>query len=181
MTLRSDALQSDALRSRILRPDLKSAFTALSLTAVLTAGVLTAALADTASEPEETLAVTAQTAVPQTLAADYVTLWKTTDDAERAMLAEKIFADDASHYAAPAGVGFHGRDAILANVADVNMKAIQTAGLKFVGGDAVPNGDGLLVEWSAEAPDGKTVRSGRDVLVLNEAGRVSALYMFTSD
>ena len=112
---------------------------------------------------------------------DYVQLWKTVDADERAALIENLFAENAEHYAAPAGVSFIGRPAILENVTNINKQAIQTAGLEFVGGDAVANGNSILVEWSAQAPNGATVQSGRDILVLNDEGQAETLYMFTSN
>ncbi len=112
---------------------------------------------------------------------DYVQLWKTVDATERASLVEKLFAEDAEHYAAPANVSFIGRAAILENVTKINTQAIQTAGLKFIGGDAVGNGNSILIEWAAQAPNGTTVQSGRDILVLNEEGKAQTLYMFTTN
>lgn len=112
---------------------------------------------------------------------NYVQMWRTADENERAALIEKLFAQNAVHHAAPAGTTFNGRDAILENIANVNKQAIQTAGLKFVSGKTIGNGNAILTEWSARTPDGKTVRSGQDILVFNNAGKVQTLYMFTSD
>lgn len=117
----------------------------------------------------------------QTFAVKYVELWKTTDDAQRSLLVDELFADDAVHHAAPANVSFVGKEQILANVTNVNMGAVQKAGLKFKGGASIPNNNSILVEWSAEAPNGQTVRTGRDLLILNESGKATALYMFTND
>jgi len=122
-----------------------------------------------------------QTMTATQFANDYVQLWKTVDADERAALVEKLFAENAVHYAAPAGVSFIGRPAILENVTNVNMQAIQTAGLEFVGGDVVANGNSILVEWSARAPNGAIAQSGRDILVLNDEGKAEALYMFTAN
>ena len=117
----------------------------------------------------------------QDFAEKYVALWKTTDDKERKELAAELFSEDAEHYAAPANASFIGRDAIIANITNVNKGAIQEAGLKFNSGPSLMNHDSILVEWSAEAPNGKVVRSGRDFLVLNDKGKATKLYMFTSD
>jgi len=111
----------------------------------------------------------------------YVSLWKTTDEKERVKLATELFTEDAEHYAAPANAKFIGRDAIVDNITNVNTNAIQKAGLKFNSGPSLMNHDAILVEWSAEAPNGQTVRSGRDILILNENGKAKTLYMFTSD
>jgi hypothetical protein len=117
----------------------------------------------------------------QDFADKYVTLWKTTDDAVRAEIAAELFAEDAQHHAAPANVSFVGRADILANVTKINKEAIQGAGLTFTGGRSLPNGNSVLVEWSAQAPNGQTVREGSDVLILNDAGQATTLYMFTSN
>lgn len=154
-----------------------AAATALALTTAFSGAPTLAE--DTSTKPTINQKDTQEMTVTQ-FANDYVELWKTVDADTRASLVDKLFAEDAKHYAAPAGVSFIGRDAILQNVANINMQAIQTAGLKFVGGDAVGNGDSILVEWSAQAPNGATVQSGRDILVLNDEGKVETLYMFTS-
>ncbi len=146
--------------------------------ALLAALSTTAVIADgTTNQTQEELSHMAL----QEFATDYVQLWRTTDTAERETLVTKLFAENAVHHAAPANVMFDGRDAILANVTSINEQAIQGAGLKFIGGVSVPNGNGILIEWSAEAPNGKTVRTGRDFLILNDEGKASNLYMFTSD
>lgn len=61
----------------------------------------------------------------------------------------------------------------------MNQGAIQKAGLQFKGGEGTVNHDAILVEWHAEAPNGQTVRSGRDIMLLNGEGKVRQLYMFT--
>jgi hypothetical protein len=117
----------------------------------------------------------------QNFATKYIELWKTTDDKQREALTRELFAEDAVHYAAPANVSFVGRENILANVTNINMGAVQKAGLKFKGEAGIANHNSILVEWSAEAPNGQTVRSGRDILILNDEGKASTLYMFTND
>lgn len=144
-------------------------FAALSTTAVIADG--------TTNPTQEEISQMAL----QEFATDYVQMWRTTDVAERETLATKLFAEDAVHHAAPANVTFDGRDEIIANVTSINEKAIQGAGLTFIGGVSVPNGNGILIEWSAEAPNGQTVQSGRDILILNDEGKASNLYMFTSE
>ena len=114
-------------------------------------------------------------------AEDYMRLWRIMDEDERASLIENLFTEDAVHYIAPAGTTFSGRDAILQNIVKVNKQAIQTAGLKFVSGDVIGNGNAILYEWAAQAPNGATVRSGRDIFVLNDFNKVKALYTFTND
>lgn len=113
-----------------------------------------------------------------TLAAAYFELWMTTDDARRHELATQIFTKDAVHYAAPANIHFDGADAIEANITRVNTENIQKAGLSFREGETRVNHDALQVEWSVAAPNGQTVASGRDFLMLNDAGKVTKLYMF---
>lgn len=143
----------------------------------------TAAVAETASPTDQTQTNNKelhQMAI-ENFAEKYVELWKTTDDTERATLAKELFTEDAAHYAAPANVSFQGREAIIANVTSVNKGAIQGAGLKFKSGPSVVNHNSILVEWSAEAPNGQTVRSGRDIMILNDEGKATLLYMFTSD
>lgn len=112
------------------------------------------------------------------LAAYYFELWMTTDDARRHELAIQVFAADAVHYAAPANVRFEGADAIEANITRVNSENIQKAGLSFREGETRENHNALQVEWSVAEPNGQTVASGRDFLVLNDAGKVAKLYMF---
>jgi hypothetical protein len=108
----------------------------------------------------------------------YFELWKTTDDNERHALAGKIFTDAAVQYAVPANVSFSGVDQIEANIAKVNKDNIQQAGLQFHAGNSIANHNSVQIEWSVAAPNGKTVGTGRDFLLLDEDGRVTALYMF---
>jgi hypothetical protein len=117
----------------------------------------------------------------QKFADRYLDLWKTTDSQEREQMAKALFAEDAVHHAAPANLSFVGRDQILANIASVNKEAIQKAGLKFKTEASTGNHNAILYEWSAEAPNGRIVRTGRDLMILNDQGKIKALYMFTSN
>ena len=112
------------------------------------------------------------------LAERYFSTWETIDEPERAELAAQVFAKDAVHKAAPAGVSFTGLDEIVQNISRVNRENIQQAGLSFSRGAVVPNDDAVLVRWSGQAPNGQTVGTGADVLVLNAEGLVQTLYMF---
>jgi hypothetical protein len=110
---------------------------------------------------------------------DYFALWKTTDDDERHALVQKIFTESAVHYAAPANVSFSGIDEIEANIARINKENIQQAGLQFHPGDSAPNHNSVQLQWTVADPSGKTLGTGRDFLLLDDDGRVKALYMFT--
>jgi hypothetical protein len=161
---------------------MKPSFTAAVFTALLAIGPTCAGAAGAQQTSQQTNTSKEQPPmVNQAFADKYVELWKTTDDAQRKLLVDELFAEDAVHYAAPANTSFVGKDQILTNVANVNMGAVQKAGLKFKGGASIPNHNSILVEWSAEAPNGKTVRTGRDLLILNTSGKATALYMFTND
>jgi len=113
-----------------------------------------------------------------TLADAYFELWGTTDDAHRHDLAGKVFAESAVQYVSPANVSLTGVDAIEANIARVNKENIQQAGMTFTEGEVTPNHNALQVRWSVVNPAGATVGTGRDFLVLDDEGRVTALYMF---
>jgi hypothetical protein len=108
----------------------------------------------------------------------YFELWKTTDDDERHALAQKVFAESAVHYAAPAKVSFSGVEEIVANIAQVNKENIQEAGLQFRPGAIVPNHDSVHVQWEVVGPDGSTVGGGRDFLLLDDDGLSKSLCMF---
>lgn len=112
------------------------------------------------------------------IAQSYFELWSTTDESRRHELATQVFASDAVHHAAPADVHFEGIEAIERNIARVNTENIQKAGLKFQTGEVRPNHDSIQLEWSVTTPDGKTVATGRDFLLVNDSGKVTALYMF---
>lgn len=112
------------------------------------------------------------------IAANYFELWMTADDARRHELATQLFTSDAVHHAAPADVHFEGVDAIEANITRVNTENIQKAGLSFQEGDIRSNHDSLQVEWSVQAPNGQTVATGRDFLLINDEGKITKLYMF---
>ena len=109
---------------------------------------------------------------------NYFEMWKTTDNDKRRALAIKLFAEDATHYAAPANVSFVSRDAILANITRINTENIQKAGLQFQVGSITPNHNAIQIEWAVTTPDGKVVGTGRDFLVLNNEGKAITLHMF---
>jgi hypothetical protein len=108
----------------------------------------------------------------------YFELWKTTDDDERHALVQKIFTESAVHYAAPANESFSGPKEIEANIAKVNEENIQKAGLQFRAGSIVPNHNSVQVQWQVIAPNGQAAGGGRDFLLLDDDGRIRALYMF---
>lgn len=113
------------------------------------------------------------------LVESYFELWRTTDDNERHAYASKLFTPGAVHYAAPANEKFTGVDEIEANIARVNTENIQKAGLKFRAGGFVVNHDSVQVNWEVTDPGGaKVLGAGRDFLLLDEDGRIKALYMF---
>ena len=113
------------------------------------------------------------------LVESYFKLWGTTDDNERHAYATKLFTENAVHYAAPANEKFSGIDQIEANIARVNTENIQKAGLKFRAGGFVPNHNSVQVQWEVTDPGGaKVLGAGRDFLLLDEDGRIKALYMF---
>ena len=112
------------------------------------------------------------------LAAAYFEVWMTTDDDRRHELASQVFTESAVHYAVPANVEFRGIEAIESNIKRVNKENIQGNGLSFTSGDVTPNHNTLQLEWSVETPSGQTVATGRDFLLINDDGRVQALYMF---
>jgi hypothetical protein len=108
----------------------------------------------------------------------YLSVWKTTDDGERSLLAKKLFAEDAVHHISPAGVSFTGREDVEANIARVHKEQIAAHGLQFRVRDAVLNGNAVQLPWEIASPAGDTVKSGTDFFVLDEDGRITALYMF---
>jgi hypothetical protein len=109
---------------------------------------------------------------------DYFELWQTTDAAARHELIQRVFAESAVQYVVPADVTISGIDNIEANIARVNKENIQAAGLAFRAGNSVPNHNSVQVEWEIANPKGDKVGGGRDFLVLDDGGRIAALYMF---
>lgn len=107
----------------------------------------------------------------------YLAVWTVADDGERSALVAKLFTADAVHHISPGDASFVGRDQIDANIAQVH-KDISAAGLEFRVGEAVSNGNSILLPREILSPAGKAVKSGRDFFVLDEEGRISALYMF---
>ncbi len=112
------------------------------------------------------------------LTKDYFELWKTADDDTRHTLMEKLFAESAVKYVAPANVSIPGIEAIEANIARVNKENIQEAGLEFRAGETVVNHNSAHMNWEVVAGGKKVVGSGRDFLLFNDDGQVTALYMF---
>ncbi|HEY3607363.1 MAG TPA: hypothetical protein VGL06_07675 [Pseudonocardiaceae bacterium] len=107
----------------------------------------------------------------------YLGVWTVDDDGERSALVAKLFTADAVHHISPGDASFVGRDQIDANIAQVH-KDISAAGLQFRVGKAVPNGNSFLLPREMLNPAGKAVKSGRDFFLLDDEGRISALYMF---
>ncbi len=52
------------------------------------------------------------------------------------------------------------------------------AGLDFREVKTTPNHNSVQVEWEVADSGGNTVGAGRDFLLLDDGGRVTALYMF---
>jgi hypothetical protein len=111
---------------------------------------------------------------------NYLEVWKVSDDGERSTLVKKLFTEDAVHHIAPADVSFTGRDEIEANIARVHKENIAALGLQFRVGTAVLNRNSVQLPWEIASPAGDTVKSGTDFFILDEEGRISALYMFQS-
>jgi hypothetical protein len=104
--------------------------------------------------------------------------WKTPDNEERRALVEKVFAESAVHYIAGEELRFAGREAILANMNQVNEQQIQGGGVVFGFGKTVANHNGVYQEWDITAPNGQVVRTGRDFYVLDDDGKITAFYMY---
>ena len=113
----------------------------------------------------------------QDLVNHYVELSATTDDHRRHDLVGQLFTESAVHYAAPANVSFTGIEAIEANIARVNTENLG-AGLQIRQGDFLPNHNAVQLQWEVMTPGGKTIGTRRDFLLLNDAGRITALYVF---
>jgi hypothetical protein len=116
----------------------------------------------------------------QEFAEGYLKVWQVSEDAERSVLMKDLFAEDAVHHISPAGVSFAGREAIEANIARVHKDTIAAHGLKFRVGTAVRNGNAIQLPTEILSPAGEPVKSGTDFFILDEDGRISALYMFQS-
>lgn len=104
--------------------------------------------------------------------------WKTHDDDERRVLAEKVFAVSAAQYIAGEDLKFEGRDAIVENMDRVNKQQIQGAGVVFGFGKTVANHNGIYQEWDITAPNGNVVRTGRDFYLLDDEGKITDFYMY---
>ena len=113
-----------------------------------------------------------------TLVDHYFEAWATTDPTRRHELVGTIFAEDATHHAAPANVTFTGCEEIEANIARVNSENLVRAGLGFARGEHRENHNSIQLEWTVNTPDGTPVARGRDFLILNAEGRIAKLYMF---
>ncbi|MCX4471340.1 nuclear transport factor 2 family protein [Micromonospora sp. NBC_01655] len=113
-----------------------------------------------------------------TLVDRYFDAWATTDTAHRHELVTSIFAENATHHAAPANVTFTGREEIEANITRVNNENLVKAGLSFAPGDFRENHNSVQLEWTVNTPDGTTIARGRDFLLLNPEGQIEKLYMF---
>ncbi|MDR2638964.1 MAG: nuclear transport factor 2 family protein [Helicobacteraceae bacterium] len=122
-------------------------------------------------------------AANETFVQAYIEAWSTTDDTEREALVVKLYADDATFYAAEAGdeaITVRGHKAIAGNIKHVNVRDIQGHGVRnHLVGFAV-NHDMVKASWQMIAPNGAVVANGTSVLLLGEDGRISRDYIFVS-
>jgi hypothetical protein len=115
------------------------------------------------------------------LVKNYFQLWATTDDEQRHQLVSTVFAPAAAQYVTPGDLTLQGSAAIEANIARVNRENIQTAGLHFRQGATRSNHNSVQVEWEVVDSAGHTKGTGRDFLLLDNNGRVTAPYMFRGE
>ncbi|MDR2690579.1 MAG: nuclear transport factor 2 family protein [Azoarcus sp.] len=122
-------------------------------------------------------------ATNETFVQEYIETWSTTDDAKRDALVAKLYADNATFYAAEPGdeaIDVHGHEAIAGNIKHVNVRDIQGHGVRNRLVDFAVNHDMTKVSWQMIAPNGAVVVNGTSVLLLDEDGRISRDYIFVS-
>ncbi|HEY3607361.1 MAG TPA: hypothetical protein VGL06_07660 [Pseudonocardiaceae bacterium] len=112
------------------------------------------------------------------LMGDLLEAWRTHDDERRHALVHNVFAESAVHHVAGENLRFSGIDEIEANIAQVNKEQIQGAGFVFGFGNTVTNHDSIQQEWDIADASGNILRTGRDFLIRDDAGKITALYMF---
>lgn len=151
---------------------------------VIAMGLSTASCSESEREIEqsvqsaETVNVEAPKIDASKLTDELLEMWTTTDADKRHELVMNHFTESAVQYVAPANVTFEGSKKIEANVAKVNKENIQRAGLTFAYSKPVVNHNSVQLKWQV-AKGAKIVRKGTDFLVLDAAGRITRLYMFS--
>ena len=114
-------------------------------------------------------------------AEEYIQTWSVTDDTLRQGLIAKLYADNATFYAAEPGdeaIEVHGHEAIANNIKHVNERDIQGRGIRNQFVSFAVNHDMVKVSWRMLAPDDAIVANGSSVLLLDEAGVIVRDYIF---
>lgn len=112
---------------------------------------------------------------------DYINAWSTEDDATRELLVNKVYAKDADFYADEPGDGpveRHGAQEILANITQVNVRLVQGMKLATISTGYSINHDALKVTWAMKSPQGETIMTGMNLLLLNNSGQILRDYIF---
>lgn len=121
--------------------------------------------------------------INQTFVDDYIKTWATTDDTERSELANRLYADDATFYAAEPGdeaIDVHGPAAIAGNIRHVNVRDTQNNGIRIQLNSWSVNHDLVKVSWRMIAPNDQTVANGTSVLLVNDSNEILRDYIFVT-
>jgi methionine-rich copper-binding protein CopC len=117
--------------------------------------------------------MTTRISTASTLADAYIEAWATSDDARRKALVDQVYADDAEFFSAENGdLRLTGRDAIAANIGQVNARDIQGNGLRIVHTGTTLNQGLTRVSWQMVTPDDTVALQGMDVLLTDAQGRI---------
>ena len=112
---------------------------------------------------------------------DYIEAWSTKDDATRATLVRKVYAEDAYFYASEpndVAIKIHGLAEITANIAHVNTRDIQGNGLTIETKKFDVNYDAVKVSWQMMTGDGNVAMTGMNILLRDTSGKILHDYIF---
>lgn len=115
----------------------------------------------------------------KTLADMYIDIWNESDDVARRVKVEKVFADQAQHFArAEKSVG---HDEIYARITDAYAQEADAGQQKLRSVRTVTNHRGAVrVNWDVTNADGERVAAGFDCMTLSSDGRVNVGHQFAA-
>lgn len=108
----------------------------------------------------------------------YLQTWTEPDAARRRQIIESVWSPEGKMVVSSIGATLTGVEEIAAHIGRVYGEAIEKNGLTLAYGQQIDNDDATLLASLMTAPDGTVVGNGADVVFRNEAGQVTAVYMF---
>lgn len=113
-----------------------------------------------------------------TFSQDYLKIWTEPDAEQRRANIESLFAPEGKMVVSSIGKTFTGVDEIDQHISRVRADVIEDKGMSFSYGQQVDNAEATYLTSLVSNPQGDVVGRGADVVIRDEDGLITAVYMF---